>query len=528
MDGPPIRVLLVEDDRDDYFLVRDWFAELGAARYHLDWVAGYDAALDAMRQGRHDVYLLDFRLGERTGLELLRAAVAGGCGGPVILLTGQEDGEIGVEAMKAGAADYLSKGQIGAPLLERTVRYAIERQRTQASLRQAQKMEAVGRLAGGVAHDFNNMMTIVTGYSEVLLARLPPEDPARDLVQQIKKAGERCAALTGQLLAFSRKQLFTLKVLDLNTVLADLGKMLRPLLGEDIDLVTVPGPALGQVRADPGQMEQVIVNLALNARDAMPRGGRLTIETRNVTLDAAFARVRPEVRPGRYVLLTVSDTGCGMDQATQAHLFEPFFTTKEAGKGTGLGLATVYGIIKQSNGFIYASSELGRGTTFTIYLPRLEEPAPVFQPAPETALPPGGPETVLLVEDEPGVRALLRHVLLMNGYSVLEAGHGGEALRVSEHYAGPLHLLITDVVMPEMSGGELAARLKQLRPDLKVLFLSGYTEDAVVRHGVSEAESAFLQKPFSLPVLARKVREVLDQESPRVSGSRSDQGGNDG
>ncbi|MBI4484232.1 MAG: PAS domain S-box protein [Acidobacteria bacterium] len=383
-----------------------------------------------------------------------------------------------------------------------------ERKQLEEQLRQAQKMEAIGQLAGGVAHDFNNLLTVINGYAHLLLARLPEGDAMRKSLDEIKKAGERAASLTRQLLAFSRKQVLEPKVLDLNVIVGDTDKMLRRLIGEDIELVSVLAPGLGRVKADPGQIEQVIMNLAVNARDAMPQGGQLTIETADVELDEAYARQHVAVRPGPYVLLAVSDNGCGMDGKILSHIFEPFFTTKE--KGTGMGLATVYGIVKQSGGNIWVYSEPGQGTTFKIYLPRVEESVEVARPAEPPRGTPEGSEIVLLAEDEEPVRKLVRQTLEMNGYTVLEARHGPEALQICERHAGSIHLIVTDVIMPEMSGRELAYRLTQLRPGIKVLYLSGYTSDAIVHHGVLDQGVAFLQKPFTPDALARKVREVLD------------------
>jgi CheY-like chemotaxis protein len=330
----------------------------------------------------------------------------------------------------------------------------------------------------------------------------------------MKKAGDRAASLTRQLLAFSRQQVVAPRVLDLNAVVADVDKMLRRLIGEDVSLASVLDPALGPIKADPGQMEQVLLNLAVNARDAMPRGGRLTIETANAELDEGYTRLHAEARPGPYVLLAVSDTGVGMDEATRARAFEPFFTTKGPGKGTGLGLATVYGIVRQAGGHVEVYSELGRGSTFKLYLPRAGAMSLSGMPREGPPGRPSGTEVVLLVEDEDAVRALARHVLQAQGYTVLEARHGAEAVRCCEQHAGPIHLLMTDVVLPGPGGRELAERVTTLRPGVKVLYVSGYTDDAVVRHGVLEAEMAFLQKPFTVDALARKVREVLDRESP--------------
>jgi PAS domain S-box-containing protein len=392
--------------------------------------------------------------------------------------------------------------------LQRTEETLLE---TAEQYRQAQKMEAVGRLAGGVAHDFNNLLTIILGYGDILLGSLGPDDPARDLITEIHKAGERAASLTRQLLAFSRKQVLEPRVLDLNVLVTDLERMLRRLIGEDIRLATVLDSALGRVRADPGQLEQVILNLAVNARDAMPQGGQLTLGTCNVELDDTYADAHVGVAPGPYVQLSVSDTGCGMDEATQAHLFEPFFTTKGVGKGTGLGLATVYGIVKQSGGHIEVYSEVEHGTTFKVYLPPVEAPLTAGAKSPADAPPfPAGHETLLLVEDEDAVRVITRHVLERCGYIVLEAQGGKEAIQICEEYRNAIHLLVTDVVMPHMSGRQLAEQLKQLHPEMKVLYLSGYSGDAVVRHGVLEAEDAFLQKPFSASAVAYRVREILD------------------
>ena len=381
---------------------------------------------------------------------------------------------------------------------------------TQAQLGQSQKMEAVGRLAGGIAHDFNNLLTVVIGRSELALARLRGDDPLRRDLGLIQSTSQRAAGLVRQLLAFSRKQVLRPEVLDLGAVVAGLQGMLRRLIGEDIDLLAVVAPGLGRVTADPGQLEQVIVNLVVNARDAMPGGGRITIETANVDLDEAVAAEREGLRPGAYVRLAVRDTGHGMDAETQARIFEPFFTTKEVGKGTGLGLATVYGIVKQSEGAIRVESQAGRGTTFTIHLPRVPEEA---APAPAAAAPATllrGTETILLVEDDPELRALGIEVLQASGYTVLEAREGNEALLVMERHPGPLHLLVTDVVMPRMGGRALAERLASLRPELRVLFMSGYSEAAIAQHGVLDPGTAFMPKPFTPEGLTRKVREVLD------------------
>jgi len=395
---------------------------------------------------------------------------------------------------------------------------------SEEQLRQAQKMDAVGKLAGGIAHDFNNLLMVIRGDSDLMLRRLAAGHPLRQNAEGIREAADQAATLTRQLLAFSRKEVVAPRLVDLNGIVASVHAMLQRLLGETINLVTVTAPDLGGVKADPGQMEQMILNLCVNARDAMPDGGRLTIRTANVDLDEAAARRWSDTKPGPYVMLEVSDTGGGMDRETRSRLFEPFFTTKEQGKGTGLGLSTVYGTVKQSGGHISVESEPGRGSTFSVYLPRVAAPVPAAEPrrpleaaatapaAPSTEmhLAPGHGETILLVEDAQRVRAVVREILEMSGYVVLEARHGAEALEVSNQHAGPIHLMVTDVVMPQMSGRELAQRLATLRPDLKVLYMSGYTDDAIVRHGVLASGIAFLSKPFTPDALALKVRELLD------------------
>src|SRR5438445_2038916 len=387
-----------------------------------------------------------------------------------------------------------------------------ERAQLEQQLRQAQKMEAVGRLAGGIAHDFNNLLTAITGYAELLQEDLAADDRRREDVVEIRKAADRAAGLTRQLLAFSRQQVLQPRVLDLNALVGDLEKMLGRLLGEDVELSTRLAPDTGPVKADPGQLEQVLMNLAVNARDAMPQGGKLTLETSNVDLSEGYAADHYPARPGPYVMIAVTDSGTGMSEETQAHMFEPFFTTKEKGKGTGLGLATVYGIIKQSGGCMWVYSALGHGTTFKLYLPRVDESADLSRgPAPARSPAARGSETVLLAEDEAPVRAVARQVLERHGYTVLEAPTAEAALDIAARYSGTIHLLLTDVIMPGLSGRELATRLADLRPEARVIFMSGYTDDAVTRHGVLEPGLAYLQKPFTPDTLGRKVREVLDR-----------------
>jgi two-component system cell cycle sensor histidine kinase/response regulator CckA len=390
-----------------------------------------------------------------------------------------------------------------------------ERKHLENQLMQAQKMEAVGRLAGGIAHDFNNLLIAITGYGELMQAKVIPGDPLYEHLENILKAGDRAAALTQQLLTFSRREIIHPQVIDLNRVILDLEPMLRRLIGEDLDLEILTDPWLGAVKADPSQISQIIMNLVVNARDAMPQGGRLTLTTAAVDFTVGCHSrfgLRP---PGAHVLVELRDTGVGMDEDTQTHVFEPFFTTKEPGKGTGLGLSTVYGIVKQSGGYLDLVSAPGAGATFSIFFPRLEAIAePPRAPVPVTASF-RGEETVLLVEDEDVLRALLAKFLRLYGYTVLEARHGGEALLACERHQGPIHLMVTDVVMPQMSGRELAERLAPLRPDMQVLYMSGYTEDAMVQYGVADLSVALLQKPFKPIELVRQVHAILHPPSGR-------------
>lgn len=385
-----------------------------------------------------------------------------------------------------------------------------ERKRLEEQLRHSQKMDAVGKLAGGVAHDFNNVLTVIIGCCGLIIDSPRTDHLTGKYVSEIRKAAERAASLTRQLLAFSRKQVLQPKVLNLNSAVKDMEGMLRRLIGEDVQLVSALDPALGNVKADPGQMEQVIMNLVINARDAMPKGGRTVIETANVEVDDTYGRTRLELAPGSYVMLAVSDTGVGMDQETRSQVFEPFFTTKEPGRGTGLGLSTVYGIVKQSGGHIWIYSELGVGTTFKVYFPRVDEAAQSKAPAASATAQARGTETILLVEDNDIVRDTMRETLVRRGYTVLEAQHAVEAFLVQEKHPGVIHLLVTDVVMPGMNGLELAKRLVAVRPDMQTLLVSGYTDNAILHQGVMDTEVAFLQKPFTPGSLAHKVRQVLN------------------
>jgi PAS domain S-box-containing protein len=396
-----------------------------------------------------------------------------------------------------------------------------EQRRLEAQFLQSQKMEAVGRLAGGVAHDFNNLLTVILSYASLLLEDWPPDHPDREDVEQIRKAAEGAAGLTRQLLAFSRRQVLDPKITDVNAVVGNIEKMLARLLGEDIRVVVQPAADLGMVRVDPGQLEQVILNLAVNARDAMPKGGILTIETMNADMDEAYVQGHPIAAAGRYVMLAVSDTGTGMDEATQARIFEPFFTTKEAGKGTGLGLATVHGIVRQSGGFIWVYSEVGRGASFKIYLPRVD--AMAAGAAPALAAVRGGTETILVVEDVDAVRRVTSRLLERLGYKVLQAADGAAALRLVSEHPAPIDLLLTDVVMPDLGGPELADKVRARRSEIKVLFMSGYTDGAIVHNGVLNAGIAYLQKPLTPATLATKVREVLGHSAGLDAGRRPSQ-----
>jgi len=406
--------------------------------------------------------------------------------------------QLSVRAVRnaAGQVDYY----------ETFVRDVTDQRRLQQQLTQSQKMEAIGRLAGGVAHDFNNLLTVITSYSDLVFQDLPPDDPRRDDVDQVRKAADGAAALTRQLLAFSRQQVLEPKVIDLNSVVDNLKKILQRVIGEDVELTTVLAAELGAVKADVSQIEQILMNLAVNARDAMPTGGQLTIETSNVDYDPERQQRADGSR--NFVMLAVTDTGTGMDEATKAKIFEPFFTTKQPGKGTGLGLATVYAIVTQAGGFIWVYSELGHGTSFKIYLPQVDA-VPTTAAVARVDLP-RGTETVLLVEDAAAVRAVARQVLQRQGYRVLEAADGEDALYLAARHQGTIDLVLTDVVMPRAGGRELAERLLAVRPDTRVLYMSGYTDDSVVRHGILEGGVAYLQKPFSPEGLARKVRDVLD------------------
>ena len=644
MSDAPIKVLLVDDDEDDYVITRDLISQIRERRYHLDWINSYDAAVPAIRRQEHDICLLDYRLGERTGLELLRESQSLNIRAPMILLTGQGDHEIDLEAMKAGAADYLIKGQLSANTLERAMRYAIEGKRAEerlrrdrdlisrimetspvgivvanqagkitfanhqaeevlclakdvipqgtysvldwrmtdadgnplpgqalplknvlesgkpaqdihhaidrsdshrkllstnatplfdaagkidgmvitvediterlmleAQLRQSQKMESVGQLAAGVAHDINNILTVIQGHAGLLLNAVPPGADSARSIKQISAASERAASFIRQLLTFSRKQIFRSKIIDLNAVLQNLKGMLPRLIGEDITLETHCQPDLPCIQADTGMVEQIVMNLAANARDAMPKGGKLQITTSVAEIDAAYVRQHPEARVGWFVCLTVSDTGCGMDHQVLRRVFEPFFTTKEVGKGTGLGLATVYGVVKQHHGWIEVQSEIGVGTTFKVLLPVAGKAGDAsVDPAVKHETVPGGKETILLVEDEIGLLELVRDILQHYHYRVLIASSGADALRIWDKCNGQVDLLMTNMVMPGgMTGGELAAELKKRKPGLKVIYASGYSS-ALTGKDFSQGGNIFLAKPYQPVQVARLIRNTLD------------------
>ena len=403
--------------------------------------------------------------------------------------------------------DSLQKGQL-------------EHKELEERLRQAHKMEAVGRLAGGVAHDFNNLLTIIRGHADLLTDRVTADEGSKRNAQQIQKATGRAVSMTRQLLAFSRMQVLQPRILDLNFVVAEMGKMLPRLIGENIEYSFEPDPQLANIKADPSQVEQVLLNLAVNARDAMPNGGKLTVKTSNVEMEVSAAARRPSMTPGKYVLLSVSDTGDGMDSETKAHIFEPFFTTKEVGKGTGLGLATVYGIVKQSGGFIWVESSPGTGATFEIYFPEESGPASEIEKVSATKARPRGSETILVVEDESGVRDLACQFLRSSGYTVLEAVDGVEALEISARYSGTIHLLLSDMIMPRMGGAELTQRIRAARPETKVVLMSGYAEYAEANNGKESPQVPRIQKPFSLTSLAEKVRKVLTEQPAEQAGRR--------
>jgi two-component system cell cycle sensor histidine kinase/response regulator CckA len=527
------RILYVERHAADIDLTVASFAEQ-APYLRVESVRSSEEALAMIQESEYHLVLIDLRMPEMNALDFLREVRHRRLAVPVVIVTGLGEESAAVAALKLGASDYVVKRDDYLTQLPYVIDHAIDRaqlarvnerlevelaDREKAEkdralmaeqLQQAQKIDSLGLLAGGVAHDFNNLLTVIGSNADLMLDQLDRRDPLWEHATDIRTAAVRAADLTRQLLAFSRKQLLQPRVVDLNALIRESAKMLRRLLNENVELLTNLEPESAPVHVDPGQFDQVLVNLAVNGRDAMPRGGRLTIATQDVTVDDRAAQPRASFRPGRYVLLTVTDTGGGIPKEILPRIFEPFFTTKEHGKGTGLGLSMVYGIVKQSGGWIWIDSELGRGTTVKVYFPRDDSPVSATD-TPAALVSRRGTETVLVVEDEESVRKLTSHVLRRHGYEVLEAANAGEALLACEQHPSPIPLVITDIVMPGMSGPDLAERLRTLHPQMKLLFTSGYTDAAVVEHGLSTQTMVFLQKPFTPAELARKVRDVLDQ-----------------
>ena len=511
----PLHILHLEDDPSDAALVQSTLAAESIVctvirvQNQKDFVA-------ALEQGGIDLIFSDFSLPAFDGLSAMEIARARWPGIPLILVSGTLGEELAIDALKSGATDYVLKDHLDrlAPAVRRAmqeVEARADRRRLEAQFIEAQKMEVIGHLAAGVAHDFNNILAVIMGYSELLKEELGPDSPLTKYADEIRHASQRAAALTHQLLVFSRKQIVQPVVLDLAGVLQDLEEMLRRLIDENIVMTIVPGKQTGRVKADSGHVGQVLLNLVVNARDAMPNGGKLTIATSNVTLDEDYARAHPGATPGDHVVLSVSDSGMGVTDEVKARLFEPFFTTKPLGKGTGLGLATCQTIVKQSGGHIGVYSEAGLGATFKVYFPRIAEMA-LVPAGPVAAGPlPRGTETLLVVEDESSVRQLACRVLEAQGYQVLSASNGQDALHTArEHRGSPIRLVVTDVIMPLMGGRMMAEWLKTTYPDLKILFTSGYTDDTITHHGLLEAGIEFLSKPYIPAALVRKVREMLD------------------
>jgi signal transduction histidine kinase len=512
----PLHILHLEDDPGDAALVQATLEAGGipCVTTRVQTRADFVAALEL---GGIDLILSDYSLPAFDGLSALKIAQARQPDIPVILVSGTLGEELAIDSLKNGATDYVLKERL--PRLVPAVRRAmheveeqIERRRLEAQFIEAQKMQVVGRLASGVAHDFNNVLAVIMGYSDLLMDKIGPDKVLKSHLEMIRVAAGCAAGLTRQLLIFSRKEAVQPVVLDVNDVVKDLDNMLRRLIDENIEMTIVPGKQTGRIRADSGYVGQVLMNLVVNARDAMPNGGKLSIAANNVTLDQNYARAHQGAVAGDYVMLSVSDTGTGMTEEVKAHLFEAFFTTKPKGRGTGLGLATCQTIVQQSCGHIGVYTELGRGTTFKVYFPRVEQPLDVAARPAQTGPLPRGTETLLVVEDDPFVRDLSCAVLEAQGYEVLPASNGQDALQVArEHKGSPIRLVVTDVIMPLMGGKVMADWLRATNPNLKILFTSGYTEDAITQHGVLEPGAAFLPKPYASSVLARKVRELLDQ-----------------
>jgi signal transduction histidine kinase/ActR/RegA family two-component response regulator len=530
----PLRLLHLEDNPVDAELITATLMD-GNIPCQSQLVDTRQAFVAALKEGRMDLILADYSIPGFDGMTALILARQHCPDVPFLFVSATIGEELAIDAMHQGATDYVLKQRLGrlVPSVQRALRELDERaerkraeealRQSEKQFRQSQKMEAVGRLAGGIAHDFNNLLTIIMGYSQVLLTELGPQHPLRGKIEETLKAGERAATLIRQLLTFSRKQSLDPKILSLNTAVTSLESLLRRLIGEDIQLVSKLDPTNGRLRADQAQLEQVLVNLVVNARDAMPKGGTLTIETAQVELTRSPVYHLTPLPPGPYVRLAVSDTGCGMDRMTQSHIFEPFFTTKGEGKGSGLGLSTVFGIVTQSGGAIDVTSRVGHGTRFDLYFPSVESDILTTAPTQPLGQPQRGTETILLVEDEPSVRTLVRDELRKLGYRVVEAKNGVEACLLATQQAASLQLLLTDVVMPGMGGRELAQHLSVIKPDLRTLFISGYMDDVCIMAGQEEGTSSFLQKPFTPEVLGRAVRNLLDASTPsdRTSASPS-------
>ncbi len=528
----PLRLLHLEDDPVDAELITTTLTE-GNIPCQSQLVDTRQAFVAALKEGRMDLILADYSIPGFDGMTALMLARQHCPDVPFLFVSATIGEELAIDAMHQGATDYVLKQRLGrlVPSVQRALRELdnrAERKRAEEALRQSekqflqsQKMEAVGRLAGGIAHDFNNLLTVIVGYSQVLSTELGPQHPLRGKVDETLKAGERAATLIRQLLTFSRKQSLDPKVLSLNTAVTSLESLLRRLISEDIQLVSKLDPTNGRLRADEAQLEQVLVNLVVNARDAMPKGGTLTIETAQAELTRSPVYHLNPLPPGPYIRLSVSDTGCGMDRQTQSHIFEPFFTTKGEGKGSGLGLSTVFGIVTQCGGAIDVTSRVDHGTRFDLYFPSVESDILATAPPQSQGQPQRGTETILLVEDEPSVRTLVRDELRKLGYRVIEAKNGVEACLLATQQAGSLQLLLTDVVMPGMGGRELAQHLSVIKPDLRTLFISGYMDDVGIMAGQEEGTSSFLQKPFTPEVLARAVRNLLDTGTPSDKTSAS-------
>jgi len=513
MPTKPIRILLVEDNPGDARLIKETLSDAAANQFELACTERLDLALEHVAQHEYDVILLDLTLPDSSGLHTFERMHAQAPTVPTIVLTGLDIETLGIEAMQKGAQDYLIKGQVDTPLLVRSIRYAIERKILENQLLQSNRLESVGELAGGVAHEFNNLLTGIMGYTQLAISGLAPEDPVCSDLDAVLRSAERASKLASQLLAFSRQQFGEPKVFDFNQLVLNSGKLLRSVFDKDVELVMLLSPDLNLVSADPNQIEQVLLNLVVNARDAMPTGGKLVIETTNLNVDQAQAD-RWNCPPGMYVSITVNDNGIGMSEEVKRKAFDPFFTTKETGKGTGLGLAICYGIIKQNGGHIDVDSEIDRGTTFKIFLPCSTQEVSLLPQHQKSQDLPNGKETILLVEDEPMVRIMCMRVLYDNGYKVLEAANGEEALRlVQNNPAGMLDLVLTDVVMPRMGGIELATCLREARPDVKLLLTSGYTDEAPTLPCSPNDKIPFLQKPFLPSALLSQVREVLDSQA---------------